>query len=101
MMQHHVAVQARFNPETLERVLRVVRHRGDYDFSVVLLDHNKNQPNFSIPENFGDLHGNIFKHFIHSAEYKQHFKKPPVICLSVSSKDVYHRTGNEHPVLGW
>ena len=28
MMQHHVALQARFNPETLERVLRVVRHRG-------------------------------------------------------------------------
>ena len=28
MMQHHLAVQARFRPETLERVLRVVRHRG-------------------------------------------------------------------------
>jgi len=28
MMQHQVALQARFNPETLERVLRVVRHRG-------------------------------------------------------------------------
>ena len=28
MMQHQVAVQARFNPETLERVLRVIRHRG-------------------------------------------------------------------------
>lgn len=28
MMHHQVAVQARFNPETLERVLRVVRHRG-------------------------------------------------------------------------
>ena len=28
MMQHQVAVQARFTPETLERVLRVVRHRG-------------------------------------------------------------------------
>ncbi|WP_312213889.1 acetolactate synthase 2 small subunit [Pseudescherichia sp.] len=28
MMQHQLAVQARFNPETLERVLRVVRHRG-------------------------------------------------------------------------
>jgi len=28
MMQHQVAVQARFNPETLQRVLRVVRHRG-------------------------------------------------------------------------
>ena len=25
MMQHQVAVQARFNPETLERVLRVVQ----------------------------------------------------------------------------
>ncbi|WP_459595142.1 acetolactate synthase 2 small subunit, partial [Enterobacter hormaechei] len=28
MMHHQVAVEARFNPETLERVLRVVRHRG-------------------------------------------------------------------------
>lgn len=72
----------------------------DYDFSVVLLDHNKNKPGFSIPDNFGDLHGNIFKHFIHSDAYKAHFKKAPVICLSVSSKDIYHRTGNEHPVLG-
>ncbi|WP_337239788.1 putative oxygenase MesX, partial [Vibrio cholerae] len=27
----------------------------DYDFSVLLLDHNKNQPRFSIPANFGDL----------------------------------------------
>lgn len=28
MMQHQLAVQARLRPETLERVLRVVRHRG-------------------------------------------------------------------------
>ena len=28
MMQHQVNVSARFNPEPLERVLRVVRHRG-------------------------------------------------------------------------
>lgn len=28
MNHHQVAVQARCNPETLERVLRVVRHRG-------------------------------------------------------------------------
>lgn len=28
MKHHQVAVEARFNPETLERVLRVVRHRG-------------------------------------------------------------------------
>lgn len=28
MMQHQLAVQARSRPETLERVIRVVRHRG-------------------------------------------------------------------------
>lgn len=72
----------------------------DYDFSVLLSDHNKGQPDFSIPDNFGDLHGNIFKHFVNSNEYRQLFKKSPVICLSISSKEVYHRTGNEHPVLG-
>ncbi|MGF1682154.1 DUF1852 domain-containing protein [Photobacterium minamisatsumaniensis] len=73
----------------------------DYDFSVLLLDHNKNQPQFSIPNNFGDLHGKLFKYFVKSDSYKQHFKKPPVICLSVSDNKVYHRTDNQHPVLGF
>jgi len=72
----------------------------DYDFSVVLLEHNKNRSGFSTPDNFGDLHGNIFKSFVNSTEYKEKFKKSPVICLSVSSKDIYHRTGNTHPILG-
>ncbi|MCH7379471.1 MULTISPECIES: DUF1852 domain-containing protein [Acinetobacter] len=72
----------------------------DYDFSVLLLDHNKNQSGFSTPENFGDLHGNLFKSFIESETYKANFKKPPVICLSVSSSKVYQRTENQHPVLG-
>jgi len=72
----------------------------DYDFSVLLSAHNKNQPQFSIPANFGDLHGNIFKYFISSEAYSDNFNKTPVICLSVSSKNTYYRTGNEHPVLG-
>jgi hypothetical protein len=72
----------------------------DYDFSVLLLEHNKNQQRFSIPEIFGELHGNIFRHFVKSPEYKENFRKAPVICLSVSSKDTYRRTGNEHPILG-
>ncbi|VUS76704.1 DUF1852 domain-containing protein [Klebsiella spallanzanii] len=72
----------------------------DYDFSVLLPEHNKNKPGFSIPDEFGNLHGQIFKHFVNAAEYKAHFKKSPVICLSVSTKDIYQRTGNEHPVLG-
>lgn len=72
----------------------------DYDFSVVLLDHNKNKPGFSTPANFGDLHGNLFKCFVNSTAYKERFNKQPVICLSVSSKNTYHRTENQHPVLG-
>ena len=72
----------------------------DYDFSVLLLNHNKNQPGFSIPDNFGDLHGKLFKCFVNSQEYQQAFAKLPVICLSVSDSKTYHRTENTHPVLG-
>lgn len=72
----------------------------DYDFSVLLLEHNKNQPAFSAPENFGDLHGKLFKSFVNSSAYKENFSKAPVICLSVSSSKVYQRTENQHPVLG-
>ncbi|UAY94620.1 DUF1852 domain-containing protein [Dickeya dadantii] len=72
----------------------------DYDFSVILPEHNKHRTEFSTPDNFGDLHGKIFKHFTNSDDYKKYFNKQPVICLSVSSKNTYHRTGNQHPVLG-
>ncbi|AHG39311.1 hypothetical protein N018_03225 [Pseudomonas syringae CC1557] len=73
----------------------------DYDFSVRLLEHNKSQPGFSTPEGFGELHGKLFKCFINSNAYKEHFEKPPVICLSVSSARIYQRTENYHPVLGF
>ncbi|WP_282064103.1 DUF1852 domain-containing protein [Vibrio rotiferianus] len=73
----------------------------DYDFSVLLLDHNKDQPQFSIPADFGELHGKLFKAFVKSESYQQHFQKPPVICLSVSDNKVYRRTDNQHPVLGF
>lgn len=72
----------------------------DYDFSVFLLNHNKDLEEFSVPEDFGDLHGKIFKYFVSSKYYKEHFNKPPVICLSVSDKKTYHGTENRHPVLG-
>lgn len=72
----------------------------DYDFSVLLPDHNNSQSEFSIPDNFGDLHGKLFKDFLSSNTYKENFNKPPVICLSVSDNKTYHRTENQHPVLG-
>lgn len=72
----------------------------DYDFSVLLLNHNKDQAEFSIPENFGDLHGKLFNCFVNSNAYRDSFSKPPVICLSVSSSKTYHRTENRHPILG-
>ena len=73
----------------------------DYDFSILLLQHNKDRSQFSIPENFGDLHGKLFKYFVNSDTYAQHFNKLPVICLSVSDNKTYHRTDNHHPVLGF
>ena len=72
----------------------------DYDFSVWLLEHNKQQSQFSIPDKFGELHGKLFQYFVESAAYKAHFNKPPVICLSVSDNKIYYRTENRHPVLG-
>lgn len=72
----------------------------DYDFSVLLLEHNKNQAGFSIPEGFGDLHGNLFKYLLESDAYKASFSKLPVICLSVSDSKTYHQAENKHPVLG-
>lgn len=72
----------------------------DYDFSVVLPEHNKHQAKFGIPDNFGELHGKLFKSFVNSNTYKENFNKPPVICISVSSSKIYHRTENQHPVLG-
>lgn len=73
----------------------------DYDFSVLLLEHNKNQATFSIPDNFGELHGKLFQCFLNSSVYQQLFKKPPVICLSVSDSKIYTRTENQHPILGY
>lgn len=72
----------------------------DYDFSIVLPEHNKDQGDFSTPEDFGILHGNLFKGFLRSEAYKERFGKPPVICLSVSCSRTYVRSENRHPVLG-
>lgn len=72
----------------------------DYDFSVVLLAHNKDQAEFSVPTGFGELHGKLYKSFIQSQAYADRFAKPPVICLSVSTTKTYYRTTNVHPILG-
>ena len=72
----------------------------DYDFSVVLPEHNKGRDSFSLPDDFGALHGKIFKAFVASEAFRGQFRKPPVICLSVSETKSYERTANTHPVLG-
>ena len=72
----------------------------DYDFSIVLPAHFDNHPASPPPADFGDLHGKLFQHLLNSGAYKANFNKQPVICLSVSSSKTYHRTGNQHPVLG-
>ena len=72
----------------------------DYDFSVVLLEHYNKHPNSATPANFGDLHGKLFQYLLNSETYQASFNKTPVICLSVSTSKTYHRTANQHPVLG-
>ncbi|QIM66759.1 hypothetical protein A4G16_04930 [Mannheimia granulomatis] len=72
----------------------------DYDFSVLLLDHNKDKPEFTVPEGYGELHGKLFKHLLASPAYKAKYSKPPVICLSVATTRTYTRTTNVHPILG-
>lgn len=73
----------------------------DYDFSVLLIDYNKDKPSFTIPENFGNLHGKLYKCFVNSVTYKAYFKMSPIICLSVSGNKTYTRTEYHHPVLGF
>jgi hypothetical protein len=72
----------------------------DYDFSVLLPEHNEGRVDLSLPDDFGDLHGKLFRRFVGSPEYAKRFSKPPVICLSVSHNRTYRRTANRHPVLG-
>ncbi|WP_201541021.1 DUF1852 domain-containing protein [Psychrobacter faecalis] len=72
----------------------------DYDFSVVLLEHFDKNPTLPPPTDFGDLHGKLFQYLLNSEAYQAEFNKQPVICLSVSTSKTYHRTINQHPVLG-
>lgn len=72
----------------------------DYDFSVLLPQHNADAAGFSVPDDFGELHGKLFTHFVDSDAYTQRFASPPVICISVSSSKTYSRLEHRHPVLG-
>jgi hypothetical protein len=88
-----------------------VRHAGivgnnfssyvrDFDFSVLLPAAGAGANGPTIPDDFGDLHGRLFQHFLDSDAYTERFSRPPVICISVSTSKTYHRTSNCHPVLG-
>lgn len=72
----------------------------DYDFSILLPEYNAHRAEFEIPDNFGVLHGELFKLFVGSSTYKACFDKAPVICISVSTSKKYERTVNQHPILG-
>ncbi|MGO2052488.1 DUF1852 domain-containing protein [Arthrobacter sp. MYb211] len=72
----------------------------DYDFSVVLPAAGNGSGAPKLPEDFGELHGQLFQHFLDSQAYRQRFAQLPVVCISVSTSKTYYRTGNSHPVLG-
>jgi hypothetical protein len=88
-----------------------IRHQGivgnnfssylrDFDFSVLLPAINDGAAEFTVPDDFGSLHGKLFQHFLDSAAYQERFPKPPVICISVSTSKTYRRLENHHPILG-
>ncbi|MBF4574573.1 DUF1852 domain-containing protein [Frondihabitans sp. VKM Ac-2883] len=88
-----------------------VRHQGivgnnfssyvrDFDFSVLLPEVNRDATEFTVPDDFGALHGKLFQHFLDSAVYQERFPMTPVICISVSTSKTYSRTSNSHPILG-
>jgi hypothetical protein len=92
-------------------LLNGVRHQGivgnnfssyvrDFDFSVVLPAAAGYSGKPTVPEDFGDLHGKLFQHFLDSPVCRERFPQPPVVCISVSTSKTYRRTGNRHPVLG-
>ncbi|MBU4466351.1 MAG: DUF1852 family protein, partial [Actinobacteria bacterium] len=56
----------------------------DFDFSVVLPAATEAAGKFTVPEDFGDLHGKLFQHFLDSDAYRDRFSTSPVICISVS-----------------
>jgi hypothetical protein len=72
----------------------------DFDFSVLLPAANASASGFTTPDDFGELHGKLFQHFLDSAAYQERFAMPPVICISVSTSRTYSQTDNRHPILG-
>ena len=72
----------------------------DFDFSVRLPAANEAATEFTVPDDFGDLHGKLFQHFLDSSAYRECFQVAPVICISVSTSKTYRRTENHHPILG-
>ena len=72
----------------------------DYDFSVRLPAANQGGTGFTLPDDFGELHGKLFQAFLDSDAYAERFSQPPVICISVSTSKTYRRTDNRHPILG-
>lgn len=72
----------------------------DFDFSVLLPAANEGTTGFTLPSDFGGLHGKLFQHFLASDAYRERFEVAPVICISVSTSRTYRRTGHHHPTLG-
>ncbi len=73
----------------------------DYDFSIVRPAATAAAGRFTVPEDFGALHGLLFDAFLESDAYRERFTQAPVVCISVSTSRTYSRTGYQHPVLGF
>jgi hypothetical protein len=68
----------------------------DYDFAVLLPSLSSS----AIPDDFGQLHGQLFQRFLESSAFRSSFSAEPVVCISVSTSQTYRQSEYVHPVLG-
>jgi len=69
----------------------------DHDFAVLLPSLDTSA---GIPDDFGQLHGQLFQRFLSSDAFRAQFDAEPVVCISVSTSQTYRQTATVHPVLG-
>lgn len=72
----------------------------DYDFSALLLAHNKDQPTLVFQITLVICTASFFSASLILRPTKKILPKQPVICLSVSDNKTYLQTTNQHPILG-
>ena len=72
----------------------------DYDFNIVLPKYKCKNDRSYFPEDFGKLHGILFRLQFKNNWHEGIIDGNPITAISVSSNSTYHKNQNSHPILG-